>query len=126
MHTVDKQAFLNCKGIQTITSDNPNLPTNNISKNYQYQEGCYIATAVYGSHNCPQVWTLRRYRDNTLAKTWYGRVFIRTYYSISPTLVKWFGKTNWFKGIWKPKLDRLVHRLNSKGVSDELYNDMNN
>ena len=125
MHTVDKQAFLNCKGIQNITSDNPNLPTNNISKNYQYQEGCYIATAVYGSYNCPQVWTLRRYRDNTLAKTWYGRVFIRTYYSISPTLVKWFGKTNWFKGIWKPKLDRLVHHLNNKGVSYEQYNDMN-
>lgn len=87
--------------------------------------GCYVATAVYGSYDCPEVWTLRRYRDYTLAKTCYGRAFIRTYYAISPTLVKWFGKTNWFKSICKPNLDRLVHHLNSKGVSDEQYNDMN-
>lgn len=59
--------------------------------------GCYVATAVYGSYDCPQVWTLRRFRDYTLAETWYGRAYIRTYYAISPTLVKWFGKTDWFK-----------------------------
>lgn len=85
--------------------------------------GCYVATAVYGSYDCPQVWTLRRYRDNTLAETWYGRAFIRTYYAISPTLVKWFGKTDWFKNLWKPKLDRMVERLNSNGVADTPYND---
>ena len=41
--------------------------------------GCYVATAVYGSYDCPEVWTLRRYRDFELASTWYGRAFIRTY-----------------------------------------------
>ena len=55
------------------------------------QYGCYVATAVYGSYDCPQVWTLRRFRDYTLAETWYGRAFIRAYYAVSPTLVKWFG-----------------------------------
>ena len=35
--------------------------------------GCYIATCVYGSYDCPEVWTLRRFRDCTLEKTWYGR-----------------------------------------------------
>ena len=30
--------------------------------------GCYVATAVYGSYDCPQVWTLRRYRDYTPQK----------------------------------------------------------
>ena len=54
---------------------------------------CYVATAVYGSYDCPEVWILRRYRDYTLAETWYGRAFIHTYYAISPTLVKWFGHT---------------------------------
>ena len=38
--------------------------------------GCYVATAVYGSYDCPQVWTLRRFRDYTLAGSWYGRTFI--------------------------------------------------
>lgn len=58
---------------------------------------CYVATCVYGSYDCPQVWTLRRYRDNTLASTWYGRLFIHTYYTISPTIVRLFGNTYWFR-----------------------------
>lgn len=85
--------------------------------------GCYVATAVYGSYDCPQVWTLRRFRDYTLAETWYGRAFIRTYYAISPTLVKWFGNTEWFKNMWKPTLDRMVKRLNVEGVENTPYND---
>ena len=75
--------------------------------------GCYIATCVYGSYDCPQVLTLRRYRDNTLAKTWYGRAFIKTYYAISPTIVKWFGETKWFKNVWRKKLDRIIEKLES-------------
>lgn len=85
--------------------------------------GCYVATAVYGSYDCPEVWTLRRFRDCTLAETWYGRAFIRTYYAISPTLVNWFGHTNWFKKLWKGKLDRLVSKLQSDGVESTPYED---
>lgn len=85
--------------------------------------GCYVATAVYGSYDCPEVWTLRRYRDNTLAKTWYGRAFIRTYYAISPTLVKWFGNTTWFKKLWKGKLDCMVKTLQENGYDSTPYVD---
>lgn len=91
--------------------------------NYDKTHGCYIATCVYGSYDCPEVWTLRRYRDNTLGSTWYGRAFIRTYYAISPTLVKWFGKTKWFKKIWKGYLDKKVKKLQNKGVEDTPYDD---
>lgn len=73
--------------------------------------GCYIATAVYGSYDSPQVWILRHYRDDTLAQTWYGRVFIRFYYATSPTIVKWFGKTEWFNRIFKSLLDDFIERL---------------
>ena len=89
------------------------------------QSGCYVATCVYGSYDCPQVWTLRRFRDDTLGSTWYGRTFIRTYYAISPTLVKWFGDTNWFKKLWKGKLDRMVAKLQAKGVENTPYEDKN-
>lgn len=85
--------------------------------------GCYVATTVYGSYDCPQVWTLRRYRDDTLSRSWYGRAFIRAYYATSPTLVKWFGKSVWFTNLWKPKLDRMVRELNGAGVSDLPYTD---
>lgn len=87
--------------------------------------GCYVATSVYGSYNCPEVWTLRRYRDYTLAETWYGRLFIYLYYSVSPTLVKLFGETQWFKKMWKPKLDRMVKKLNKAGIADTPYQDRN-
>lgn len=86
-------------------------------------QGCYVATAIYGSYDCPQVWTLRRYRDDTLAATWYGRLFIHTYYAVSPTLVRWFGETGWFKNMWRGKLDRMVRRLQSEGVEDTPYED---
>lgn len=86
---------------------------------------CYIATAVYGSYDCPQVWTLRRFRDNTLASTWYGRAFIRTYYAISPALVKWFGHTTWFKNMWRDKLDKMVDALQKQGVESTPYQDKN-
>ena len=85
--------------------------------------GCYVATAVYGSYDCPQVWTLRRYRDDTLASTLAGRCFIHTYYAISPTLVRWFGQSDWFVNASKGILDKMVQRLNEEGVSDLPYND---
>ena len=91
--------------------------------NKQASGGCYVATCVYGSYDCTQVWTLRRYRDDTLGATWYGRLFIHTYYAISPTLVKWFGNTNWFKKLWKGKLDRMVAKLQSEGVENTPYED---
>lgn len=87
------------------------------------KRGCYVATCVYGSYDCPQVWTLRRYRDYILARTWYGRAFIRTYYTISPTLVKWFGHTKWFKDMWKPHLDNMIRKLNMNGVQNTPYQD---
>ena len=86
-------------------------------------EGCYIATCVYGSYDCPQVWTLRRFRDNTLAKTCYGRAFISLYYAISPTIVRIFGDTKWFKALWKKPLDKLVNRLKLRGFESTEYRD---
>ena len=85
--------------------------------------GCYIATCVYGSYDCPQVWTLRRYRDDFLALTWIGRMFIHAYYSISPKLVKVFGNRKWFKRFWRSKLDIIVNRLQKKGIDNTPYRD---
>ncbi len=85
--------------------------------------GCYIATAVYGSYDCPEVWTLRRYRDQRLAETSRGRAFIRTYYFISPTLVRLFGGTNRFKNLLKPALDKKVKKLREEGLEDTPYQD---
>lgn len=89
----------------------------------QTNEGCYIATAYYGSYDCPEVWMLRRYRDFTLAETWAGQKFITLYYTISPLLVKWFGKSIWFKKICRLPLETLVKYLQDKGVENSPYKD---
>ena len=85
--------------------------------------GCYIATAVYGSYDCPQVWVLRRFRDYTLLQTWYGRIFVKIYYWISPKAVRLFGKYSWFSTFWRGHLDRMVERLRKEGVCDSKYHD---
>ena len=84
---------------------------------------CYVATCVYGSYDCPEVWTLRRYRDTVLAKTWHGRLFIREYYRVSPFIVRMFGKTTWFKFVWKKILDDKVARLKKNGIEETPYCD---
>jgi len=116
----------------TMAAEKANLLQDQIQKldpEFKKEEikgsSCYVATAVYGSYDCPEVWTLRRYRDYELAETWYGRAFIHTYYAISPTIVKWFGHTEWFKHMWRGKLDRMVKDLQSKGYEDTPYEDRN-
>ena len=88
-----------------------------------HQSGCYIATCVYGSYDCPQVWRLRRYRDYYLDNKWYGRLFIKIYYFISPTLVKLFGKKEWFKKPLKKLLDKKLVKLEREGYEDTAYTD---
>ena len=79
------------------------------------KEGCYIATVVYESYDSPQVCILRQYRDNSLSKSIFGRMFIHIYYYISPKLVKLFGETKWFKCFWKYILNKIVDSLYHKG-----------
>lgn len=87
------------------------------------KKGCYIATCVYGSYDCSEVWVLRRYRDETLDQTLLGKGFIHLYYLISPYIVSIFGSSEFCKEIWKKVLDSFVIRLKEKGVSDTPYKD---
>lgn len=115
------------KYMNEMMSKNPNYVSpksiSNSSSGNTKSGGCYIATCVYGSYDCPQVWTLRRFRDYTLAETWYGRAFINTYYAISPTIVKVFGDQKWFKSLWKHRLDKMISKLHNNGIEDTPYND---
>lgn len=92
-------------------------------RNQSSGEGCYVATCVYGSYDCPEVWTLRRFRDYELSKTFFGRLFIHTYYFFSPTIVKVFGNTSWFKKMWKGTLDHMVSNLQEHGFESTPYED---
>lgn len=77
--------------------------------------GCYVATAVYGSHDCEEVLVLRGYRDRRLANTSAGRAVIGTYYALSPHLVRLVGRRRWFLIGARRLLDAVVSRLRSAG-----------
>ena len=89
----------------------------------QQKGGCYVATAVYGSYDCPEVWVLRRWRDNQLASMKMGRQFIRLYYRVSPAVVRTVGGWNWFTNLVRRPLDILVDRLAASGYSSLPYSD---
>ncbi len=88
------------------------------------KKGCYVATAVYGSYDCPDVWVLRRYRDEYLSRNVFGRIFIKLYYKISPLMIRLFGKTKAFNRFFKRMLDRKTLKLRKKGYLDTPYVDI--
>ena len=89
------------------------------------QAGCYIATAAYGTYDCPEVWTLRRYRDFVLALTPFGRRCIKLYYAVSPRLVSWFGHSSNVRKFVRRILDGFVQKLQARGIDSTPYDDFN-
>lgn len=73
--------------------------------------GCYIATAVYGSYFCDEVIALRRYRDDYLAKSKWGRLFIRFYYAVSPQMAKHIKQDSLISKSIKKILDKKIEKL---------------
>ncbi len=78
------------------------------------KEGCYIATAVYGSYDAPEVRILRKYRDEVLQNSFWGRVFIKTYYKLSPPIANQLKNARRLNGVVRKVLDIWVTDLNKK------------
>lgn len=85
----------------------PKLPTTTKS-------GCFVATAVYGDPESPQVYTLRRWRDEALQPTTTGRAFIKFYYRFGPTWANVVRNSPPLMGAVRVCLDWFVDRLNTQ------------
>ena len=57
-----------------------------ISRMNEKKGPCFVATACYGDFDHPDVLALRRWRDNTLLESFFGKVFVACYYSLSPPI----------------------------------------
>lgn len=75
---------------------------------------CYIATAVYGSYDAPEVCTLRIFRDKYLAKRGWGQYIINFYYRYSPKLANKIRCDNKLNLIFRFLLNMFVRKLSSK------------
>ena len=74
-------------------------------------DGCYIATMAYGDYDHPQVMILRKFRDETLSNTFFGRRFINFYYTTSPHLVKLLKNQKHINRIIRNLLDQFVNNV---------------
>jgi len=72
------------------------------------EEGCFIATVVYGSYNIPPVVVLRKFRDTYLQNNRIGRWFVKTYYSYSPPFAVWLSKKPVYRFIIRIILFHIV------------------
>ena len=95
-------------------------PTNTSTSN-QKSEGCYIATMAYGSYNHPQVMVLRWYRDNVLQRDFWGRLFIRIYYYISPKLVAVLKGHDAINKAIRNILNKQVQRIIERKIDKERH-----
>lgn len=71
------------------------------------KSGCFIATACYGSYDAPEVVLFRKFRDEVLQETLFGRIFIKTYYYISPPIADFISHRELLKGFIRDILDKL-------------------
>ena len=55
--------------------------------------GCFIATAAYGTSFTEEIDVLRNWRDDFLDSFYFGRLFIKTYYSLSPPVADYISKS---------------------------------
>lgn len=79
------------------------------------KQGCFIATACYGSYHAPQVVTLRYFRDHVLEKSELGRMFVKLYYIFSPKIVELIDPYPWLKSFIRVVLlDKLVKMIKHK------------
>ena len=70
-------------------------------------EGCFIATAAYGSYDAAQVQALRDFRDQYLLTNAPGRDFVRWYYRNSPAAARYLETHQ----EWKPIISTLLAPL---------------
>lgn len=83
--------------------DPKNTTIQNNLKSLEDSNGCFIATAAFGTPMAYEVDELRLFRDVILSRYIAGRVFIKTYYKLSPPVAKFISK--------RPFLKRVVRAL---------------
>ncbi|MBI5805381.1 tetratricopeptide repeat protein [candidate division TA06 bacterium] len=73
--------------------------------------GCFVATAVYGDYDCPQVMALRKFRDERLLPDPLGRAVVFLYYTVGPYLAMVVGKLPWLSKALRHLLNAVIRKI---------------
>lgn len=77
------------------------------------REGCFIATAAYGSYMADEVVHLRKFRDQTLMKSVVGRQFVSLYYDLSPRFAEVIHENETIRIATRWALTPIVYTISS-------------
>jgi hypothetical protein len=100
-----KEEYIILNYVEKVNLISPIL-VNNKSTN----KNCFIVTTTMGDENHPVVIDFRKYRDEVLLNTYFGRELIRLYYTVGPLLSKVI-KNNKFLFLISKKMILKLHKL---------------
>lgn len=81
----DEDAF--SSELESLYSEHVRSSIRNLTKSVE-RDGCFVATAAYGTYDHPDLDALRYFRDSFLRRHLVGRAFIRSYYQWGPEAAK--------------------------------------
>lgn len=109
-----RELYESLKGLEMIYYNKTNLlptlkktTTNNETIS---NKNCFVVTTVMGDTNHPVVNDFRKYRDEIILKTYFGKHFVNFYYFIGPTLSSTIKKNRFLFAISK-KMVNKIHKL---------------
>lgn len=108
-HPMSREVYESPRVLEAVRSKNSRSGSSNSDSSSS--GGCFIATAVYGSYDAPEVLVLRRYRDQKLRTTVHGRILVASYYKISPPIARSLRSFPRLLGTTKKLLDAIVRRV---------------
>ena len=80
----------------------------------QQQQGCFIATAAYGTPLAKEINVLRRFRDSYLVHRSWGKQLVNLYYTLSPPIANLIGKSDLLQKVVRIGLQPVVDLFKRK------------
>ena len=85
------------------------------------EEGCFIATAAYGSYLDPHVQSLCMFRDETLMRTRIGRKVVSLYYELSPPIAHYIAQSEFRKKVMRIVLIPVIFTIETPFLAISFF-----